>query len=30
MTYFLRTLRENGKRLDYAVEEYPLKWPDEE
>ena len=26
----LRTLRENGKRLDYAVEEYPLKWPDEE
>ena len=21
---------ENGKRLDYAVEEYPLKWPDEE
>lgn len=26
----LRTLRENGKRLDYAVETYPLKWPDEE
>ena len=25
-----RTLRENGKRLDYAVEDYPLKWPDEE
>ena len=25
----IKTLRQNGKRLDYAVENYPLKWPDE-
>ena len=25
----IKTLRQNGKRLDYAVESYPLKWPDE-
>lgn len=26
----LQTLAANGKKLDYAVESYPLKWPDEE
>ena len=26
----LRTLKQNGKNLDYALEEYPLKWPDED
>lgn len=26
----LKTLKANGKKLDYAVEEYPLKWGDEE
>lgn len=26
----LKTLRQNGKSLDYALEDYPLKWPDEE
>ena len=25
----IKTLRQNGKRLDYAVENYPLMWPDE-
>lgn len=25
----LQTLRQNGKRLEYAVEDYPLVWPDE-
>lgn len=25
----IKTLRQNGKRLEYAVENYPLKWPDE-
>ena len=25
----LRTLKQNGKSLDYALEDYPLKWPDE-
>ncbi|MBP3646071.1 MAG: CapA family protein [Clostridia bacterium] len=25
----LKTLRSNGKRLDYALTEYPLRWPDE-
>lgn len=25
----VKTLRQNGKRLDYAVADYPLKWPDE-
>ena len=25
----LKTLKQNGKRLEYAVEEYPLLWPDE-
>lgn len=25
----IKTLRQNGKRLEYAVESYPLKWPDE-
>ncbi len=26
----IKTLKSNGKRLDYAVDEYPLKWGDEE
>ncbi len=26
----LKNLKSNGKRLEYAVEEYPLLWPDEE
>lgn len=26
----LSTLAENGKKLEYAVDSYPLKWPDEE
>ncbi len=26
----LKTLKANGKKLDYAVEEYPLKWGDED
>lgn len=26
----VKTLLSNGKKLDYAVEEYPLKWRDEE
>ena len=26
----LKTLRSNGKKLEYAVQEYPLLWPDEE
>jgi len=26
----VKTLKSNGKKLDYAVEEYPLKWADEE
>lgn len=26
----LSTLSENGRKLEYAVESYPLKWPDEE
>lgn len=26
----LKTLRQNGKSLDYALEEYPLKWTDED
>lgn len=26
----LTTLAKNGRSLEYAVEEYPLKWPDEE
>lgn len=26
----LKTLRSNGKRLDYAVSDYPLKWPTED
>ncbi len=26
----LKVLRANGKRLEYAIEEYPLYWPDEE
>jgi len=26
----LKTLKSNGKRLDYAVAEYPLKWSDED
>jgi len=25
----IKTLKQNGKRLEYAVEEYPLLWPDE-
>ena len=25
----LKTLKDNGKKLEYAVESYPLKWPDE-
>lgn len=25
----LRTLKQNGKNLDYALQDYPLKWPDE-
>jgi len=25
----IRTLKQNGKRLEYAVEDYPLLWPDE-
>ncbi len=25
----VKTLCQNGKRLDYAVADYPLKWPDE-
>ena len=25
----IKTLKQNGRRLDYAVEEYPLLWPDE-
>ena len=25
----LNTLKENGRKLDYAVEEYPLEWPAE-
>lgn len=25
----IKTLKQNGKRLEYAVEEYPLIWPDE-
>jgi len=25
----LRTLKQNGKSLDYALQDYPLKWPDE-
>ena len=26
----LKTIRSNGKKLEYAVQEYPLLWPDEE
>jgi len=26
----INLLRQNGKKLDYALEDYPLKWPDEE
>ena len=26
----LKTLKENGRKLDYAVESYPLRWPDED
>ena len=26
----LKTLKANGKKLDYAVQEYPLKWGDED
>jgi len=26
----LKTLKENGRKLDYAVQTYPLRWPDEE
>ena len=26
----IKTLKSNGKKLQYAVEEYPLKWTDEE
>lgn len=25
----VRTLKQNGKRLTYAVEDYPLRWPEE-
>lgn len=26
----IKTLRQNGRSLDYALEDYPLKWPDED
>ena len=26
----VKTLKSNGKKLDYAVQDYPLKWSDEE
>ena len=26
----VKTLKSNGKKLDYAVAEYPLKWGDED